>query len=250
MKKEIEKLLKLAAEYEHELPAAPPALKAPQGAALAGWIDHTLLKPDATAAQVRRLCEEAGEHRFASVCINPIFVPLAVDVLKGTQVPVCVVVGFPLGAAPAAYKVVETMGVLAAGAREVDMVISVGALKGGDAATVYNEIAGVVQVAHSQEALVKVIIEAGLLTRSEKISACLLSKEAGADFVKTSTGMMAGGATVVDGALMRGVVGAEVGVKGAGGIRTYADTLAMIAAGANRIGASAGIKIVEEAQRA
>jgi len=240
-------LLELAVAYEHELPPAPPALELPIGGKIAAWIDHTLLKPEATAAQVKVLCQEALEYRFASVCINPAYVPLASGLLAKSPVAVCTVAGFPLGAALPEYKVFETLAGINAGAREIDMVINLGALKGEAYGLVLNEIAAVVQTAHNQGALVKVILEMALLTRLEKIVGCLLCKAAGADFVKTSTGFGPGGATVEDVALMRRVVGAEMGVKAAGGVRTLADAQAMIRAGANRLGASAGVTIVHEA---
>ena len=240
-------LLELAAAYDQELPPAPPALQIPPGAKIAAWIDHTLLKPDATATQVKVLCQEALEYRFASVCINPAYVPLASGLLAKSPVAVCTVVGFPLGAALPEYKVFETLASINAGAREIDMVINIGALKGEAYGLVLNEITAVVQTAHNQGALVKVILEMVLLTRREKIVGCLLCKAAGADFVKTSTGFGPGGATAEDVALMRRVVGAEMGVKAAGGVRTLADAQAMIQAGANRLGASAGVTIVREA---
>ena len=240
-------LLELAAAYDQELPPAPPALQIPPGAKIAAWIDHTLLKPDATATQVKVLCQEALEYRFASVCINPAYVPLASGLLAKSPVAVCTVVGFPLGAALPEYKVFETLASINAGAREIDMVINIGALKGEAYGLVLNEITAVVQTAHNQGALVKVILEMVLLTRREKIVGCLLCKAAGADFVKTSTGFGPGGATVEDVALMRRVVGAEMGVKAAGGVRTLADAQVMIQAGANRLGASAGVTIVREA---
>ena len=240
-------LLELAAAYDQELPPAPPALDLPTKEKIAAWIDHTLLKPDATAAQVKVLCQEAMEYKFASVCINPAYVPLASGLLAKTSIAVCTVVGFPLGATLPEYKVFETLANINAGAREIDMVINIGALKGVAYGLVLNEIAAVVQTAHNQGAMVKVILENALLTRQEKILGCLLCKAAGADFVKTSTGFGPGGATVEDVALMRRVVGAEIGVKAAGGVRTLADAKAMILAGANRLGASAGVTIVCEA---
>ena len=240
-------LLELAAAYDQELPPAPPALDLPTKEKIAAWIDHTLLKPDATAAQVKVLCQEAMEYKFASVCINPAYVPLASGLLAKTSIAVCTVVGFPLGATLPEYKVFETLANINAGAREIDMVINIGALKGAAYGLVLNEIAAVVQTAHNQGAMVKVILENALLTRQEKILGCLLCKAAGADFVKTSTGFGPGGATVEDVALMRRVVGAEIGVKAAGGVRTLADAKAMILAGANRLGASAGVTIVCEA---
>ena len=217
--------------------------------ALAAMIDHTALKPETTADHIRRLCAEAAEHRFASVCVNPSYVALAAAELSESAVPVCTVVGFPLGATPAAVKAYETATALLDGATEIDMVIDVGALKSGNTQLVHDDIAAVVEQAHAADALVKVIIEAALLTDEEKVAACLLVVAAGADYVKTSTGFGPGGATAADVALMRRVVGPAIGVKAAGGIKTYADARAMIAAGASRIGASAGIAIVEEARR-
>jgi deoxyribose-phosphate aldolase len=240
-------LLDLAAAYDQELPPPPSALEIPAGGKIAAWIDHTLLKPEATAAQVKVLCQEALENKFASVCINPAYVPLATGLLAKTQIAVCTVVGFPLGAALPEYKVFETLAAISAGAREIDMVINIGALKGAAYGLVLNEIGAVVQTAHNQGAIVKVILENALLTRQEKILGCLLCKAVGADFVKTSTGFGPGGATVDDVALMRRVVGVEMGVKAAGGVRTLADAQAMIRAGANRLGASAGVTIVREA---
>ncbi|NLE76181.1 MAG: deoxyribose-phosphate aldolase [Chloroflexi bacterium] len=218
--------------------------------AVAAYIDHTLLKPEATPGQVEALCAEARAHRFAAVCLNPCYVPLAAGLLQGSPVAVCTVVGFPLGATLAEVKAHEADRCLALGAREVDMVICVGALKAGQDAQVQADIHGVVQAAQAHGGLVKVIIEAALLTEAEKVRACQLAQAAGAHFVKTSTGFGPGGATVDDVALMRRVVGGALGVKAAGGIRTYAQALAMIEAGATRIGASAGVAIVAEAAAA
>lgn len=240
-------LLRLAKQYEKELPPSPQKPALPQGVEIAGWIDHTILKPEATLQQVKQVCDEARQYQFASVCVNPVFITLASGLLSGSHIPVCGVVGFPLGASLPTSKALETLASLEAGAREIDMVIHIGALKAEAYGQVYNEINAVVQVAHNQNALVKVIIETALLTRFEKIIACLLSKAAGADFVKTSTGFAAAGATVEDVDLMDRVVGPEVKVKAAGGIRTYQDARAMILAGAQRIGASASISIVNEA---
>ncbi len=215
---------------------------------IARLIDHTLLKPEATAQQIVHLCAEAREYRFASVCINPWYVRLAADLLSDVaDVEVCTVVGFPLGATTPQVKAFEALQAIADGATEVDMVINVGALKSKRYDAVARDIRAVVQAAHGAGALVKVIIEAALLSDEEKIAACLLAKQAEADFVKTSTGFGPGGATVEDVALMRAVVGPEMGVKAAGGIRSYQAAQAMIAAGANRIGASAGVRIVAEA---
>ncbi len=219
----------------------------PQNEALAKFIDHTLLKPDASQDQIAQLCYEARTYHFASVCVNPAHVKLCAQLLKGSDVDVCTVVGFPLGATPAAVKAYETQQAIRDGATEIDMVINVGALKSQDYKALFEDIGSVVRTAHAGNALVKVIIEAALLNDEEKVIACQLSKAAGADFVKTSTGFGPGGATVADVALMRRVVGANIGVKAAGGVRSYSDAQEMIAAGATRIGASAGISIVSEA---
>jgi deoxyribose-phosphate aldolase len=245
---ELSRLVSLAQEYEHDLPPAPALLNLPVGKQIAGWIDHTLLKPEATAAQIRVLCQEAMQYHFASVCINPVYVPLACGLLKDAPEAICVVVGFPLGASLPEYKVFETLACINVGAVEIDMVLNIGALKSEAYGLVLNDIQAVTQTAHNQGAITKVILETALLTRREKILACLISKNAGADFVKTSTGFGTGGATVEDVELMRCIVGSEVGVKAAGGIRTFADAVAMIKAGANRLGASAGVKIVQEAE--
>jgi deoxyribose-phosphate aldolase len=217
----------------------------PQDMSLAGMIDHTLLKPDATQEQIAQLCFEARKHGFASVCVNPTWVELCAQLLHGSSVKVCTVIGFPLGATPPEVKAFETQVALDHGATEIDMVINVGALKARDLELVARDIRGVVTAAHRGGAIVKVIIEAVLLTDEEKTISCLLSKEAGADFVKTSTGFASGGATVHDVALMRRVVGPEMGVKAAGGVRTFEDAESMIKAGATRIGASAGVKIIQ-----
>jgi deoxyribose-phosphate aldolase len=217
----------------------------PQDLNLAKMIDHTLLKPDATQEQIAQLCFEARKHGFASVCINPTWVELCAKLLEGSSVRVCTVIGFPLGATSPEVKAFETQVALGHGATEIDMVINVGALKARDLELVAKDIRGVVTAAHTGGAIVKVIIEAILLTDEEKTIACLLSKEAGADYVKTSTGFASGGATVHDVALMRRVVGPEMGVKAAGGVRTYEDAENMIKAGATRIGASAGVKIIQ-----
>jgi deoxyribose-phosphate aldolase len=217
----------------------------PQDLSLARTIDHTLLKPDATPDQIAQLCFEARKHGFASVCINPAWVKLCAQLLEGSPVKVCTVIGFPLGATAPEVKAFECQNALGHGATEIDMVINIGALKARDLELVAKDIRGVVTAAHARGAIVKVIIEAALLNDEEKTLACLLSKEAGADFVKTSTGFASGGATVHDVALMRRVVGPEMGVKAAGGVRTYADAESMIKAGATRIGASAGVKIIQ-----
>ncbi len=218
----------------------------PQSDDLAGMIDHTLLKPDANQAEIAQLCYEAKTYHFASVCINPAHVKLAAQLLKDSNVKVCTVVGFPLGATPGVVKAYETQQAIRDGATEIDMVINIGALKSQDYPLVLEDIAAVVRAAHAGNALVKVIIEAALLTDEEKVIASQLARTAGADFVKTSTGFGPGGATAADVALMRRVVGPDLGVKAAGGVRTYADAQAMITAGATRIGASAGIKIVSD----
>ena len=213
----------------------------------AGMIDHTLLKPEASDEDIRKLCEEAAQYRFASVCVNPSWVRAAACNLRGTQVPVCTVVGFPLGATLPDVKAYETRRAIQDGATEVDMVINIGALKSGDDCLVEQDIRAVAEAAHEYGVLVKVIIEAALLTDDEKVRACRAAQRAGADFVKTSTGFAKGGATVADVALMRRTVGAEMGVKAAGGVKGISDARAMIEAGATRIGASVGIKIAQEA---
>lgn len=221
----------------------------PQDINIAKYIDHTLLKADATQDQIAQLCYEARTHHFASVCVNPANVRLCAQLLKGSDVKVCTVVGFPLGATAAPVKAYEAQTAIRDGATEIDMVINVGALKSHDYRAVSEDIAGVVATTHAHNALVKVILETALLTDEEKVIASQLSKAAGADFVKTSTGFGPGGATAEDVALMRRVVGPDLGVKASGGVRNYADTQAMIAAGATRIGASAGVAIVSEARR-
>jgi deoxyribose-phosphate aldolase len=215
---------------------------------VAGLIDHTLLKPDATLAEIEALCREAAEFHFATVCVNGAWVSTAARLLRGTPVGVCAVVGFPLGATTPDVKAYETRRVVFDGAREVDMVINIGALKSGDLRTVERDIAGVADTCREGGALSKVIIEAALLTDEEKITACTLAKAAGADYVKTSTGFARSGATVADVELMRRVVGPDMGVKAAGGVRDLDQLKAMAAAGATRIGASAGVKIVRESR--
>lgn len=211
---------------------------------IAALIDHTLLKPETTKGQIRQCCREALEYHFASVCVNPCFVKLVSQELAGSGVKTCSVVGFPLGAHTREMKTLEAGKAVEDGAQEVDMVINIGALKAGDSAYVEKEISQVVKAA--QGSLVKVIIETCLLTDGEKSLACMLAKQAGAHFVKTSTGFSIGGATPYDVAFMRKVVGKTIGVKASGGIRTLAGLLAMVEAGANRIGASAGVAIMEE----
>ncbi len=213
----------------------------------ASLIDHTLLKPEASKRDIERLCAEAAEFGFASVCVNPAWVKTAAAFLKGSGVPVCTVIGFPLGAAIADVKAFEARRAIFDGAREVDMVINIGALKSGDICTVEDDIRAVATAAHENGVLCKVIIETALLTDDEKVTACLAAKNAGADFVKTSTGFSKGGATVHDIALMRRTVGSDLGVKASGGVKGIDDARAMFEAGATRIGASVGVKIAQEA---
>ena len=213
--------------------------------AIAALIDHTILKPEATRDDVVKICREARQYGFASVCVNPYWVPLVRAELAGSAVKVCTVVGFPLGATSTEAKVAETAVAVRVGATEIDMVINIGALRSGDPDTVRQDILQVVRTAHEAGAIVKVILETALLDDAQKATACALAKQAGADFVKTSTGFSTSGATAHDVALMREVVGPEMGIKAAGGIRTLNDLRAMTAAGATRIGASASIKIVE-----
>ncbi|WP_312221916.1 deoxyribose-phosphate aldolase [Streptococcus parasuis] len=210
------------------------------------YIDHTILKPETTQEQVEKILSEAKEYDFASVCVNPTWVSLAAESLKDSDVKVCTVIGFPLGANTSAVKAFETKDAIANGADEIDMVINVGALKAGNDALVLDDIKAVVDA--SGDKLVKVIIEACLLTDDEKVRACQLSKEAGADYVKTSTGFSTGGATVADVTLMRKTVGPDMGVKASGGARSYEDAIAFIEAGASRIGASSGVAIMNGAQ--
>ncbi|WP_047477490.1 deoxyribose-phosphate aldolase [Bacillus siamensis] len=210
---------------------------------IASQIDHTALKPHTQKADILQLIKEAKEYKFASVCVNPTWVKLAAEELKGTGVDVCTVIGFPLGATTSETKAFETKDAISKGATEVDMVINIGALKDGDDEAVEADIRAVVEAA-DKKALVKVIIETCLLTDGEKERACRLAVSAGANFVKTSTGFSTGGATAEDIALMRKTVGPDIGVKASGGIRTKADVDSMIAAGASRIGASAGVSIV------
>jgi deoxyribose-phosphate aldolase len=213
----------------------------------ASLVDHTLLKPEASEADIQRLCEEAAQYHFASVCVNPVWVKACACWLRGSGVPVCTVVGFPLGATLADVKAYETRRAIFDGAREIDMVINVGALKCGDDCAVEFDIRSVVEAAHEHGVLVKTIIETALLTDDEKVRACLAAKRAGADFVKTSTGFAKSGATVADVALMRRTVGPDLGVKAAGGVKGISDARAMVEAGATRLGASVGVKIAQEA---
>ena len=208
------------------------------------YIDHTLLKPEATREQIEKLCAEAREFDFASVCINPSYVSLCYELLKDTNVKVCTVIGFPLGATTSTAKVDETRDAIFAGAEEIDMVINIGRLKDGDYAYVEDEIRRIKKACGQH--LLKVIIETCLLTDAEKVKACELAVKAGADYVKTSTGFSTGGATVADIRLMRETVGPTIGVKASGGVRTREDMIALIAAGASRIGTSSGPKLVKE----
>jgi deoxyribose-phosphate aldolase len=214
-------------------------------ASIAAAIDHTLLRPEATAADIRKLCAEARRYGFASVCVNPYWTALVAAELAGSGVKVCTVAGFPFGANATVIKVAETETAIRVGAQEIDMVLNLGELRGGNHDAVRRDIQAVVEAAHRGGAIVKVILETALLDDDQKIAACALAKLAGADFVKTSTGFGLHGATVHDVALMRKAVGAEMGVKASGGIRTLEDLKKMIAAGATRIGASASVQIVE-----
>ena len=217
-------------------------------AGVANMIDHTLLKADATRTEIETLCREAAQFKFATVCVNPAWVSTSAKLLAGSGVGVCSVVGFPLGATTPDVKGYETRRAIFDGAREIDMVINVGALKSGDLRVVERDIEAVASSCRDCGVLSKVIIEAALLTDDEKVTACTLAKAAGADYVKTSTGFGPGGATAADVALMRRVVGAEMGVKAAGGVRDLDGLKAMVAAGATRGGASAGVKIVQQAR--
>lgn len=210
-------------------------------------IDHTLLKANVTKDQIKKLCEEARAYEFASVCVNPFWVSYASEQLEGTTVKVCTVIGFPLGASTTEVKAYETKDAIHNGATEIDMVINIGALKAGDEETVKSDIQAVTAAARGK-ALVKVIIETSFLTDEEKEKACRLAVEAGAHYVKTSTGFSDGGATLDDVQLMRKTVGADLGVKASGGVRTHEDAVAMIQAGATRIGTSSGVNIVQDAK--
>lgn len=250
----MEELIARATRRVEAIPGLPAGARLARPAArasdtpIAGLIDHTLLRPDATPEQVAALCDEAARYRFASVCVNPAFVPMCARRLAGTPVAVCTVIGFPLGATTTKAKVFEAAQAAANGATELDMVLAIGRLKAGELREVAEDIAAVVEAGHAAGALVKVIVETALLSDEEKVLACLLAARAGADFVKTSTGFSGGGATAADIALMRRAVGPEVGVKASGGVRSLADAQAMVAAGADRIGASAGVAIVREAE--
>jgi deoxyribose-phosphate aldolase len=246
----VEKITRIEEQYGKQRAPAAVAAEQPKVRAegpIASLIDHTMLRPEATRADIVKLCGEARQYGFATVCINPYWVPLAASELAGTAVKVCTVAGFPLGATSTEAKVAEAAAALRAGAREIDMVINVGALRSGDLDTVKMDIQAVARVCHDAGAIVKVILETALLDDAQKTSACGLAQAAGADFVKTSTGFGPAGAAVQDIVLMRHAVGPRMGVKAAGGIRTLDDFRAMVAAGASRVGASASVKIVEAA---
>lgn len=219
----------------------------PADSSVASLIDHTLLKPEATREDILQLCREAREYGFASVCVNPYWAPLAARELEGSSVKVCTVVGFPLGANSTAIKRAETETAVRDGAREIDMVVNIGELRAGELSAVEADIRAVVEAAHAGGAIVKVILETALLTDEQKVAGCRCAEAAGADFVKTSTGFGPGGATEHDVALLRSTVGSRMGVKAAGGIRTFVDLKKMVAAGANRIGASASVAIMRSA---
>lgn len=229
----------------NDAPAAGPAAGSAHGAApLASYIDHTLLKPEASEAEILRVCAEAAAYGFKSVCVNPVWVKTVRTALKGSGVLTCSVVSFPLGAAPTDVKVFEARGAVLDGAEEIDMVINIAAARANDKAALVEDIAAVAEAVHDGGAVLKVIIETALLDDAQKVLACEAAVQAGADFVKTSTGFNGGGATTADVALMRRTVGPALGVKASGGVRSLADAQAMIAAGATRIGASSGIAIV------
>ncbi|NUP58593.1 MAG: deoxyribose-phosphate aldolase [Pseudarthrobacter sp.] len=235
----------------NEAPSPQAATTAAAGSGnIASYIDHTLLKPEASEADVLKVCAEAAEYGFRSVCVNPIWVKTVTNALKGSGVLTCSVVGFPLGATPTDVKAFEARGAVLDGAGEVDMVINIAAARANDKGALVDDIAAVAEAVHDGGAILKVIIETALLTDAQKVLACQAAVEAGADFVKTSTGFNGGGATVEDVALMRKAVGPEMGVKASGGVRSLADAQAMIAAGATRIGASSGIAIVKGEQGA
>lgn len=243
----IAEILEITDEYESELPAPPALPPIPEGDQIAGWIDHTLLKPDATSDQIEGLCKEARKYNFASVCVNPAYVPLASGLLEDSQVLVCTVTGFPLGATLPTQKSFEALSCILFGASEIEMVMNIGALKSEAYGLVLNDVHSVAQTAHNQKAILKVILETPLLTRREKIIACLICKAAGADFVNPSTGLVLDEAAVENIDLMYRVVGPNMEVKAAGGIRDYETATAMIRAGASRLGASAGVIIIQEA---
>jgi len=227
-----------------------PIVTAADLAGIAALIDHTLLKPEASRNEIQKLCEEAKRFGFASVCVNPWYVPLAAELLRGTNVKVCTVAGFPLGATLPQVKIHEAEESIKLGAQEIDMVINIGALKSGQDDVVESDIRGVVEASHRGGAICKVILETALLTVEEKVRGSIACKRAGADFVKTSTGFSTAGATAEDVALMRAVVGSEMGVKAAGGVRSFEDLKKMVCAGATRIGTSSSVKIMEQARSA
>ena len=243
---ELARLPEVVEEYARQLPPLILPESRLDGRGMAALIDHTLLKPEARPAQITQLCEEARSYEFFSVCINPIFVAQAARELKGSRSLVCTVVGFPLGATPTRVKVYETRSCLDSGAKEIDMVVPIGLLRAGDFASVQDDILAIAEATHAYGGLLKVILEMALLDRQAKIAGCLLAKASGADFVKTSTGFGPGGATAADIELMRRVVGPRMGVKAAGGVRSLADARSMLAAGATRLGSSAGVKIMHE----
>ena len=216
---------------------------------IAALIDHTLLTPEARRMDVERLCEEALRNRFATVCVNPVFCSLVVKLLSASKIKTCTVIGFPLGANLPTIKLRESQLALDDGAQELDMVLHIGGLKAGDDAEVGRDIEAIVHECHRRRAICKVILETSLLTDDEKKRASRIARDAGADFLKTSTGFSTGGATIADILLMRAVAGSKIGIKASGGIRTLDDLLSMVAAGATRIGASSGVKIMEEANQ-
>jgi deoxyribose-phosphate aldolase len=246
-----QQLERLAKEIGDEILAglSPASGVQTDAKAIAALIDHTILKPEATREDVLRVCAEAREHGFATVCVNPHWVALAAHQLHGSPVKVCTVAGFPLGANATGVKVLEALEAIKCGATEIDMVLPVGALRGGDVDTVRLDILAVAKACHDNGALLKVILETALLDDAQKVTACQIAQAAGADFVKTSTGFAKSGATTHDIALMRATVGPLLGVKASGGIRTLAELQAMVAAGATRIGASAGVSILGELGR-
>ncbi|MFN2158709.1 MAG: deoxyribose-phosphate aldolase [Anaerolineales bacterium] len=242
----IAQILELAESYSRELPQPPPPPALPEGEKIAGIIDLTLIKADATSTEIKQLCEEAVRYNFFSVVVNPAYIPLAAGLLANSQILVGSVAGFPLGASMPTQKSFEALSNITAGASEIDMVLNIGAVKSKAYGLVFNDIATVAQTTHIQKAALKVIIETPFLSRDEKILACLISMYAGADFVKTASGFAGGGATVEDIDLMYRVVGAKIGVKAAVGIRDYSTAAAMVKAGATRLGTSAGINIIKE----
>lgn len=242
----MKEILTLLDELERALPPLVLPEELSSNKPFSSWIDHTLLKPEATPQQIEQLCEEAKHYQFASVCVNPVYVPQVARALEGSPVKVCTVIGFPLGATSTRVKVFETRTCLEMGAQEIDMVLPIGHLRAGEYEYVLEDIYSVVEAAHAQNALVKVILETALLDRRQKIAGCLLSQKASADFVKTSTGFGPGGATVEDIELMRRVVGPHVGVKASGGVRNLEIARAMLNAGANRLGTSSGVIIMKE----